>query len=210
MLSSFSSRISRRYFGSLVGKQAPAFTSNACMPDGSFKNVSLNDYKGKYVVLYFWPADFTYVCSSETIDFHKMADKFKSVGVELIGCSTDTAFVHKAWKSTPKTEGGLGTAINHPMLADVTKSISKDYEVLLDNGLALRGVFVIDKNGVVRSEMKNDLPLGRNVEEVLRICEALAHVDTHSGEVCPASWKKGKPAMKASHEGVIEYLTKHT
>jgi alkyl hydroperoxide reductase subunit AhpC len=210
MFSSLSTRITRRYFGSLIGKPAPTFSANACMPDGSFKTVSLNDYRDKYVVLYFWPADFTYVCSSETIDFHKMAEKFRATGVELLGCSTDTAFVHKAWRSTPKTEGGLGTPVNHPMLADVTKSISKDYEVLLDNGLACRGVFVIDKKGVVRSEMKNDLPLGRNVEEVLRICEALSYVDSHAGEVCPSSWKKGKPAMKASHEGVIEYLTKHT
>lgn len=207
MLSRF---VSRRSFASLIGKPAPAFNMNACMPDGTFKNVSLNDYKGKYVVLYFWPADFTYVCSSETIDFHKNAQKFKEIGVELLGCSTDTAFVHKAWRSTPKADGGLGTEINHPMIADVTKALSKDYEVLLDNGLACRGVFVIDKNGHVRSEMKNDLPLGRNVEEVLRTCEALVHVDTHSGEVCPSSWKKGKPAMKASHEGVIDYLTKHT
>ena len=212
MLSSFRAlaRPGTRSFASLIGKQAPAFSANACMPDGSFKQVSLNDYKGKYVVLYFWPADFTFVCSSETIDFHKQAEKFKEVGVELVGCSTDTAFVHKAWRSTPKTEGGLGTQINHPMVADVTKEIAKSFDVLLDNGLACRGVFVIDKNGVVRSEMKNDLPLGRNVEEVLRTCEALAHVDTHAGEVCPSSWRKGKAAMKASHEGVIEYLTKHT
>lgn len=209
MLSRFVS-VPSRCFGSLIGKPAPSFNANACMPDGSFKTVSLNDFKGKYVVLYFWPADFTYVCSSETIDFHKNLEKFRSVGVEVIGCSTDTAFVHKAWRATPKSDGGLGTDINHPMLADVTKTISKDYEVLLDNGLACRGVFVIDKNGVVRSELKNDLPLGRNVEEVVRICEALAHVDTHSGEVCPSSWKKGKPAMKASQQGVIEYLTKHT
>jgi len=204
------SSFARRSFASLIGKPAPAFSANACMPDGSFKTVSLSDYKGKYVVLYFWPADFTYVCSSETIDFHKNIAKFKEAGVELLGCSTDTAFVHKAWRSTPKKDGGLGTEINHPMLADITKSISKEYEVLLENGLACRGVFIIDKSGVVRSEMKNDLPLGRNVEEVLRTCEALNHVDSHSGEVCPSSWKKGKPAMKASHEGVIDYLTKHT
>lgn len=200
----------KRCFGTLIGKQAPAFSANACMPDGNFKQVSLNDYKGKYVVLYFWPADFTYVCSSETIDFHNNLKKFKDIGVEVVGCSTDTAFVHKAWRSTPKTEGGLGTEINHPMVADHTKSISKDYEVLLENGLACRGMFVIDKEGKVRSELKNDLPLGRNVDEVIRICEALVHVDTHAGEVCPASWRKGKAAMKASHEGVIEYLTKHT
>ncbi len=200
----------RRCFGTLIGKPAPAFSANACMPDGNFKQVSLSDYKGKYVVLYFWPADFTYVCSSETIDFHNNLNKFKEIGVEVVGCSTDTAFVHKAWRSTPKSEGGLGTAINHPMVADHTKSISKDYEVLLDNGLACRGVFVIDKQGNVRSELKNDLPLGRNVDEVIRICEALAHVDTHAGEVCPSSWRKGKAAMKASHEGVIDYLTKHT
>lgn len=116
MLSSFARHfVGRRSFGSLIGKPAPAFAVNACMPDGAFKQVSLNDFKGKYVVLYFWPADFTYVCSSETIDFHNNLAKFKELGVELLGCSTDTAFVHKAWRSTAKADGGLGTEINHPM-----------------------------------------------------------------------------------------------
>lgn len=201
----------RRSFATLIGKQAPALSGNACMPDGSFKPVSLDEFKGKkYVVLYFWPADFTYVCASETIDFHKRMDEFKSLNCEVIGCSTDTVFTHKAWKATTKDNGGLGTPINHPMIGDINKQIAKDFDVLLDNGLACRGVFVIDKNGKVRSEMKNDLAIGRNVDEVLRTVESVVHTDTHGDEVCPAGWKKGKPAMKASHEGVTEYLKKYT
>ena len=195
---------------SLIQKDAPQFTLTACMPDNSFNQVSLKDYAGKYVVLYFWPADFTFVCASETIDFHNHAEEFRKRGCELLGCSIDTEFVHKAWKTTGKAQGGLGTPINHPMLADVHKTVAKAYHVLLeDAGLCVRGVFVIDPKGKVRCEMRNDLPLGRNVEEVLRVLDSLVYTDTH-GEVCPSGWKPGKPVMKASTEGVAEYLTKYT
>ena len=202
--------LARRLFGTLIGKQAPAFSVDAAMPDDSFKRVALNDFSGKYVCLYFWPADFTFVCASETIDFHKKLSEFKSRECEVLGCSIDTPFVHKAWKSTSKKDGGLGTAINHPMLADVNKTIAKDYEVLLENGLCVRGVFLIDKNGKVRSEMKNDLPLGRNVDEVIRVLDAIKFTDEHTDQVCPSGWKPGSASMKPTKEGVADYLSKHT
>ena len=195
---------------SLIGKDAPDFTLTACMPDNSYKQVSLKDYRGKYVVLYFWPADFTFVCASETIDFHKAAEEFKKRGCELLGASIDTEHVHKAWKATPKADGGLGTQINHPMLADTNRKIARSYSVLLEEeGLCVRGVFVIDPKGKVRCEMRNDLPIGRNVDEVLRIVDSVVFTDTH-GDVCPSGWKPGKATMKPSTEGVAEYLLKHT
>ncbi len=194
----------------LISKSAPAFTATACMPDNSFQTIALQDYHGKYLVLYFYPADFTYVCASETIDFHKHLEEFQKRGAEVLGCSIDTEHVHKAWKAVEKAKGGLGTQINHPMLADVNKDIARSYGVLLEDiGLTVRGVVIIDKNGKVRCEMKNDLPLGRNVEEVLRVLDAVVFTDTH-GEVCPSGWKPGKPTMKPSTEGVADYLTKHT
>jgi alkyl hydroperoxide reductase subunit AhpC len=194
----------------LIQQDAPHFKATACMPDNSFKEVSLSDFKGKYVVLYFWPADFTFVCASETIAFHNQLKEFQDQGAVVLGVSCDTEFVHKAWKTTEKTHGGLGTPINHPLIADVNKEISRAYDVLLPCGLPVRGVFLIGKDGKVRAEMKNDLPLGRNVEEVLRVLETIKTTDENAGQVCPANWKKGKPMMKASTEGVIEYLTKNT
>ncbi len=180
------------------------------MPDNTFKEVSLSDYKGKYVILYFWPADFTFVCASETIAFHKQMNEIADRGCAVLGVSCDTEFVHKAWKTTDKSHGGLGTPINHPLLADVNKEIAKMYDVLLPCGLPVRGVFIIDKAGKVRVEMKNDLPLGRNVDEVIRLLDTVKTTDENAGEVCAANWKKGAPLMKASTEGVIEYLTKYT
>ena len=181
------------------------------MPDNTFAEVSLDQYLGKYVILYFYPADFTFVCASEAIDFHKNLQDFTSKGAIVLGVSTDTEHVHRAWKVTEKAHGGLGTPINHPLLADVKKEISRAYDVLLeDEGLALRGVFIIDPKGKVRVEMRNDLPLGRNVEEVLRLLDALVYTDTHGDQVCPSGWKKGKPTMTPSVAGVSDYLTKYT
>jgi alkyl hydroperoxide reductase subunit AhpC len=180
------------------------------MPDDSFKKVSISDYLGKYVCLYFWPADFTFVCASETIDFHKKLSEFKSRDCEVIGCSIDTHHVHKAWKNTTKEHGGLGTPINHPMVADIQKEISKSYGVLLDSGLSARGVFIIDKEGKVRCEMKNDDPIGRNVDEVIRVLESVKFTDEHEDQVCPAGWKPGAATMQRSTESVAEYLTKYT
>lgn len=194
----------------LIQKDAPNFKAVACMPDNTFQSVSLSDYKGKYVVLYFWPADFTFVCASETIAFHAQMKEFTDRGAFVLGVSCDTEFVHQAWKVTEKKHGGLGTAINHPLLADVTKDIARAYDVLLPIGLPVRGVFLIDKAGKVRCEMKNDLPLGRNVEEVIRVLDSIKMTDEHGGQVCPANWKAGKAMMTASKEGVADYLVKHT
>ncbi|KAH0482108.1 MAG: uncharacterized protein KVP18_000238 [Porospora cf. gigantea A] len=192
---------------SLVTRPAPAFTAEAVMPNGSFKQVSLSDCKGKHVVLFFWPFDFTFVCPSEIIAFDKALEKFRQRGVEVLGVSIDSTFVHFAWKSTPVEKGGIGN-VQFPLIADVDKSIAKSYGVLLEGGIALRGTFIIDKEGIVRSTIINDLPLGRSVKEVLRIVDAQQFTEEH-GEVCPANWRKGKAAMKPTAVGVAAYLEEH-
>ncbi len=192
----------------LVTNTAPDFTATAVMPDNSFKeDFSLSDYRGKYVVLFFYPLDFTFVCPSEILAFNKALDKFKAANCELIGCSIDSHFSHLAWKNTPVNEGGIGN-IDFPLVADLDKSIARKYEVLLDAGIALRGLFLIDKEGVIRHATVNDLPLGRNVDEALRVLDALQFTEDH-GEVCPANWNKGDEAMKPTAEGVASYLATH-
>ncbi|MDA0372866.1 MAG: peroxiredoxin [Planctomycetota bacterium] len=189
----------------LVGKQAPDFSAQAVMPDGSFQEVKLSDYKGKYVVLFFYPLDFTFVCPSEIIAFHNHVGEFKSRNCEVLGVSVDSHFTHAAWRNTPVENGGIG-AIDYPLIADLTKSIAADYDVLTGNGaVAFRGLFLVDTNGMVRHQIVNDLPLGRNVEEAIRMVDALQFHEQH-GEVCPANWKKGKAGMKANAEGVASYL----
>ena len=188
----------------LVTKAAPDFKAQAVMPDNSFKEISMSDYKGKYVVLFFYPLDFTFVCPSEIIAFdHRLAD-FKAKGVEVIGCSVDSHFSHLAWKNTEINKGGIGQ-VQFPIVADITKSISTDYDVLFDGAIALRGSFLIDKEGVVRHQVINDLPLGRNIDEMLRMVDALQFNEEH-GEVCPAGWSKGKKGMVATGDGVASYL----
>ncbi len=192
----------------LVTKQAPEFKATAVMGDNSFKEISLSDYKGKHVVLFFYPLDFTFVCPSEIIAFDKKLDEFKKRNVEVIGVSIDSEFTHLAWKNTPVEKGGIGQ-IKYPLVADITKQISKDYGILFNEAVALRGLFLIDKEGIVRHAVINDLPIGRSIDEALRVVDALQFVEEH-GEVCPANWEKGKSAMKASPEGVAEFLAKHT
>jgi peroxiredoxin (alkyl hydroperoxide reductase subunit C) len=192
----------------LVTKQAPEFKATAVMGDNSFKEISLSDYKGKHVVLFFYPLDFTFVCPSEIIAFDKKLDEFKKRNVEVIGVSIDSEFTHLAWKNTPVEKGGIGQ-IKYPLVADITKQISKDYGILFNEAVALRGLFLIDKEGIVRHSVINDLPIGRSIDEALRVVDALQFVEEH-GEVCPANWEKGKSAMKASPEGVAEFLAKHT
>ncbi len=192
----------------LVTNPAPDFTATAVMPDNSFKeDFTLSDYKGKYVILFFYPLDFTFVCPSEILAFNKALDKFKAANCELIGCSIDSHFSHLAWKNTPVNEGGIGN-IQFPLVADLDKSVSEKYGVLLGAGIALRGLFLIDKEGVVRHSTINDLPLGRNVDEALRVLDALQFTEEH-GEVCPANWNKGDEAMKPTAEGVASYLAAH-
>ncbi len=186
----------------LVQKQAPDFEAQAVMPDGSFKQVKLSDYRGRYVVLFFYPLDFTFVCPTEIIAFSDRAKEFEQRNVQVLGASVDSHYSHFAWRNTPRDQGGIGQ-IDYPLIADINKKISSDYGVLLDGGVALRGLFLIDKEGVVRHQVVNDLPLGRSVDEVLRMVDALQFFEKN-GEVCPANWKAGartiKPGVQESKE----------
>jgi alkyl hydroperoxide reductase subunit AhpC len=185
-----------------IQKEAPDFKATAVVNE-EFKEVKLSDYKGKnYVVLFFYPLDFTFVCPTEIVAFSDRIKEFRDRGAEVIGCSIDSQFSHLAWIQTPRATGGLG-GLTYPLVADLTKKISADYGVLLDGGIALRGTFLIDKSGVLRAMTVHDLPLGRSVDEALRVLDALQHFEKH-GEVCPADWKKGgatiKPGVKESKE----------
>lgn len=192
---------------SLVTQKAPSFTATAVFGNNEIKELELESYKGKYVLLFFYPLDFTFVCPSEIIAFDKKYDEFKNKGVEVIGVSVDSQFSHYAWKNTPVEEGGIGN-VQFPLVADLNKTISRDYGVLLDESVALRGLFLIDKEGVVRHSVINDLPLGRNVDEALRMVDALQFTE-ENGEVCPANWQDGDDAMTPTAEGVADYLAKH-
>jgi peroxiredoxin 2/4 len=194
----------------LVGRPAPDFTATAVMGDGNIKeNFKLSDYKGKkYVALFFWPLDFTFVCPSEIIAHEKRRKAFEERGVQLIGVSIDSQFTHYAWRQTPIAKGGIGE-VGFPMVADVTHAITQAYGIEHPtDGVAFRGTFLIDKDGVVRHQVVNDLPLGRDVDELLRMVDALQFTEQH-GEVCPAGWQKGEAGMKADPKGVAEYLAKH-
>jgi peroxiredoxin (alkyl hydroperoxide reductase subunit C) len=190
----------------LVGKQAPDFTAAAVLADGSInEEFSLSNYKGKYVVLFFYPLDFTFVCPSELIAFDHRIKEFEARGVQVIGCSIDSQFTHLAWRNTAVSDGGIGQ-VAYPLVADVKHEICQAYDVeFADAGVAFRGSFLIDKDGVVRHQVVNDLPLGRNVDEMLRMIDALQFTEEH-GEVCPAGWNKGDKGMDASPEGVASYL----
>lgn len=209
----------------LVTKPAPDFKATAVMADNSFKDVSLSDYKGKKVVLFFYPLDFTFVCPTEIIAFDHRLAEFEKRGVQVLGCSIDSEFSHLAWKNTNVNNGGIGN-VKYPLIADKDKSISRKYDVLIGatpayveteddeeettigGDVALRGSFLIDEEGIVRHAVLNDLPLGRNIDEMLRMIDALAFNQKH-GEVCPAGWKDGDTGMKADTDGVADYLDKH-
>lgn len=186
-VSSIMSQIAR------VQKPAPTFKA-AAVVNREFKEVSLEEYQGKWVVLFFYPLDFTFVCPTEIIAYSERAEEFRQAGCEVIGVSVDSKFSHLAWINTPRKEGGLGE-MKIPLVSDITKSISRDYGVLLENdGIALRGTFIIDPKGVLRQITINDLPVGRNVDETLRLLEATQFADKY-GEVCPANWTKGGKTM---------------
>jgi peroxiredoxin (alkyl hydroperoxide reductase subunit C) len=192
----------------LVAKEAPDFSATAVLGDNSFKDgFKLSDLRGKYAVLFFYPLDFTFVCPSEIIAFDKAYDKFKEKNCEVVGVSVDSQFTHFAWKNTPVKEGGIGQ-VRFPLVADLDKQIARAYGVLLNDAVALRGLFLIDKEGVVRHSVVNDLPLGRNVDEALRMLDALQFTEKH-GEVCPANWHQGEDGMKPTADGVADYLAKH-
>ena len=190
----------------LVAKEAPDFKAQAVMPNGSFQEVSLADYRGKYVVLFFYPLDFTFVCPTEIIAFSEAVAEFEKLGVQLLGCSIDSHFTHLAWRNMPRKQGGIGE-IAYPLVADLDKKIAEAYDVLLPDGIALRGLFLIDKDGVVQHQVVNNLPLGRSVPEALRMVKALQFFEKN-GEVCPANWDEGKASMKADPVGSQEFFEK--
>ncbi|MBI5537301.1 MAG: peroxiredoxin [Deltaproteobacteria bacterium] len=192
----------------LVQKPAPAFKATAIMPDNSINdNFTLESFRGKYAVLFFYPLDFTFVCPSEILAFDHRVEEFKKRNCEVIGVSIDSHFTHLAWKNTAVDNGGIGK-VRFPLVADLTKKIARDYDVLVDDAVALRGTFLIDKQGIVRHQVVNDLPLGRNIDDALRTLDALQYLEEH-GEVCPANWKKGDAAMKPTTDGVARYLKEH-
>ncbi len=210
----------------LVTKPAPDFKATAIMGDNSFKEVSLSEYKGKKVVLFFYPLDFTFVCPTEIIAFDHRLAEFEKRGVQVIGCSVDSKWTHYAWKNTDINSGGIGN-IQYPLIADIDKSIARAYDVLQDakeasiitdeeeyessvgGDVAVRGSFLIDEDGIVRHAVINDLPLGRNIDEMLRMVDALSFNQEH-GEVCPAGWQEGKDTMGENPEGVASYLSDHS
>ncbi|MFW1677902.1 peroxiredoxin [Pontibacter sp. JAM-7] len=193
--------------GVLVGKQAPDFTAAAVLGDGQIvDSFSLKEtIKGKYGLVFFYPLDFTFVCPSELIALDHRMDAFTERGVEVIGVSIDSQFTHNAWRNTPVNQGGIGP-VKYTLVADVKHEICQAYDVEHDAGVAFRGAFLIDNNGVVRSQIVNDLPLGRNMDELIRLVDALQFHEEH-GEVCPAGWNKGDKGMTASSEGVAAYLS---
>ncbi len=205
----------------LVGKPAPFFSAKAVKGETIIENFSLEQYIGeKYVVLFFYPKDFTFVCPTELHRFQEEIGEFEKRNVAVVGCSTDTEFAHWAWLQTPKNKGGI-QGVNYPIVADTNKTISNDYDVLAgeytndEEGnlavegemVAYRGLFLIDRDGLVRHQVVNDMPLGRSIKECLRVIDALQHFEQH-GEVCPMDWQKGDDAMSATHEGVSGYLSK--
>ena len=210
----------------LVTKKAPEFKTQAVMPDNSIQEVSLSDYKGKKVVLFFYPLDFTFVCPTELLAFDKRLGDFKSRDTQVLGCSVDSRWAHLAWKNTDVNNGGIGN-VQYPLLQDLDKSIARNYDVLvgassvmveteegveatsIGGGVALRGSYLIDEEGVIRHAVLNDLPLGRNIDEMLRLIDALDHHNKH-GEVCPAGWAQGKTGMKPSDDGMRDYLANST
>jgi peroxiredoxin (alkyl hydroperoxide reductase subunit C) len=192
----------------LVTKEAPEFTAEAVMPDNTFGQIKLSAFRGRYVVLFFYPLDFTFVCPSEILAFNKRLEDFKKRNCEVIGVSVDSKFTHLAWKNTPVENGGLGN-IQYPLVQDLNKAIAKSYGILFNEAVALRGLFLIDTKGIIRHAVVNDLPLGRSVNEALRMVDALQFVETHGDQVCPANWQEGDEAMKPTAQGVASYLAKH-
>ena len=193
----------------LVTNRAPEFTAPAVLPDGSItESFSLSDYDGEYRVLFFWPLDFTFVCPSEIIAHDNRVNLFEEKGVRVIGVSIDSQFTHFAWRNTPVNQGGVGP-VRFPMVADVTHEITRSYGIEHPDGVALRASFLIDKDGIVQHQTVNNLPLGRNGDDMLRVVDALQHSEAH-GEVCPAGWNKGDQGMVATSEGVADYLASHS
>ncbi|WP_035384193.1 peroxiredoxin [Ferriphaselus sp. R-1] len=192
----------------LVGKTAPDFTATAVLGNNEITDITFSEVtKGKYAVVFFYPLDFTFVCPSELIAFNHRLNEFKARNVEVLGVSIDSQFSHLAWKNTPVEKGGIGQ-VGYTLVADIKHEICKAYDVEADGGVAFRGSFLIDRAGVVQHQVVNNLPLGRNIDEMLRMVDALQFTEEH-GEVCPAGWAKGKAGMDATPEGVAKYLASH-
>lgn len=187
----------------LVGKEAPDFNATAVF-GSDFKEIKMSDYRGKYVLLFFYPLDFTFVCPTELHAFQEKLGEFKERNVEVLGCSIDSQFSHLAWLNTPKGKGGI-EGVQYGLIADVGGNVAREYDVMSAGNVAFRGLFLIDKEGLVRHQVVNDLPLGRSVEEAIRMVDALQHHEKH-GEVCPANWNKGGEAIQTTHESVGKYL----
>ncbi|MCB0406918.1 MAG: peroxiredoxin [Bdellovibrionales bacterium] len=190
----------------LVGKTAPDFKANALV-DGDFKEISLGDFKNKWKILFFYPLDFTFVCPTEIIAFSDAATKFKEKNCELIACSIDSVFSHLAWSQQSRNDGGIGK-VNFPILSDINKNIAEAYEVLTDDGVALRGLFLIDNNNIIQHATINNLSVGRNVDEALRLLKGYQYTAEH-GEVCPANWDEGADTMKPDPTGSKEWFKKN-
>ena len=191
---------------SLVGKKAPEFKAKAVIKNKILENVGLSDFLGKYVVLFFYPLDFTFVCPTELHAFQDKLKEFEQRNTQVIGCSVDSSFSHRAWLAMPKSKGGI-EGVSYPILSDLNKSIAKSFQVLKEeDGIAYRGLFLIDRAGVIRHQVVNDLPLGRSVEEALRMVDALIFHEEH-GEVCPANWTKGAKAMQPTENGLTAYFS---
>lgn len=189
----------------LVGKSAPHFCAKAVVKGELVSEFSLRDFLGKYVVFFFYPLDFTFVCPTELHAFQEKLSAFEQRGAQVVGCSVDSWFSHAAWLKTPKAKGGI-EGVEYPLVSDLNKSIAHHYHVLKeDEGIAYRGLFFIDKHGIVRHQLVNDLPLGRSIDEILRLIDALDFYENH-GEVCPANWKAGDKAMKPTQEGLVSYF----
>jgi len=207
ILTLFCHRNTSKMSETFIGKPAPDFKGTAVV-DGEFKDIALKDYKGKYLVLFFYPLDFTFVCPTEIIAFSDRAEEFRKIGCEVVAASTDSHFSHLAWINTPRKQGGLGS-MKIPLLADKTCDIAKRYGVLKeDEGIAFRGLFIIDHNQNLRQITINDLPVGRSVDETLRLIQAFKFTDEF-GEVCPAGWKPGAETMKADPKQSLEYFQKN-
>lgn len=193
----------------LVGRAAPDFTAPAVLDDGEIvDDFSLSDYlDGSYGVLFFWPLDFTFVCPSEILAYGHRAPALEAMNTKLVGVSIDSQFTHNAWRNTPVNQGGLGP-VPFPMVADLKREIARNYGIMHEDGVAYRATFLIDRDGVVRHQLVNDLPLGRNADEAVRMVEALQFHE-ENGEVCPAGWRPGQAGMQASAKGVASYLAEH-
>lgn len=191
--------------GVLVGKSAPDFKAKAVVGNKIINDFSLMRYRGKYVVFFFYPLDFTFVCPTELHAFQDYLEEFEKRQTQVVGCSVDSCYSHLAWLNTPKNKGGIAD-VDYPLVSDLNKTIASDYGVLMaQEGIAYRGLFLIDQEGIVRHQVVNDLPLGRSVDEALRILDALIYFEKN-GEVCPANWQNGKRAFKPSYEGLEKYF----